>query len=74
MKAQGMLAASMNWGKLAAALVGGLIAQYLGILPVFIAALAAAVVCIALSAKIRDMQPAKTEKRRLPIICPRSEI
>ncbi len=63
MKAQGMLSASMSWGKLAAALVGGLVAQFAGIHPVFVLALVIAVACVLLSWQIRDVQPAKLERK-----------
>lgn len=65
MKAQGMLSASMNWGKLGAALAGGLVAQFLGIHPVFVLALVIAGACIVLSWQIKDTKPAKTEKKTL---------
>lgn len=65
MKAQGILSASMNWGKLAAALLGGLVAQFFGIHPVFILSFVIAVACIVLSWQIKDMKPAKMEKKTL---------
>jgi MFS family permease len=53
-KAQGMLNASGNWGKLLGALVGGIIAQFFGLRSIFFFAFAVAVVCVFLSVKITD--------------------
>lgn len=61
-KAQGMIGASSNWGKLVAALAGGAIAQYFGLRSVFIFALAVALVCIVLTMQIKDV-PKKREPK-----------
>ncbi len=65
-KAQGFLAASTNWGKLIAALMGGLVAQYLGIRFIFVFAFAVALVSLFFSLKIKDL-PKAEEKDAPPV-------
>jgi len=66
-KAQGILAASANWGKLAAALIGGLAAQYLGIRSIFAFSFGAAVISIFFSLKMMDIPKEKTEDGLPPV-------
>ena len=47
-KAQGILSASANWGKLAASFIGGLFAQFLGVHSIFVFSFMIAVPCILL--------------------------
>ena len=61
-KAQGMINASSNWGKLVAALAGGVIAQYFGLQAVFVFALAVAAACLFLTMPIQDV-PKKREPK-----------
>lgn len=80
MRAQGILSASSNAGKVAAAVAGGLIAQYFGVHSVFIFSFFVAVVCVVLSAGLvelpkqpqqkcfRDLVPL-LKNRELMIIC-----
>ncbi|MEI6101301.1 MAG: MFS transporter, partial [Eubacteriales bacterium] len=70
LKAQGVLAASMNWGKLAAALIGGLVVQFMGIHPVFIIALMIAAACIILSLQLKDTGAEIVEKKTLIDLLP----
>lgn len=70
LKAQGMLSASMNWGKLAAALVGGIMAQLIGIESVFICALAIAVICIVLTLQLKDARYEVSEKKTIASYLP----
>jgi predicted MFS family arabinose efflux permease len=53
-KAQGVLSASANWGKLIAALAGGLLAQFFGLRSIFVFAFAVALACVFLSTRITD--------------------
>jgi Arabinose efflux permease len=72
-KAQGMLSASANWGKVAACLAGGLIAQYMGVHAIFIFAFIIAALCIFLSAGLKNPEPVqskpvKTYRELLPLL------
>ncbi len=79
-KAQGILSASANWGKVAASLVGGLIAQYMGMHAIFVFAFASALLCIFLSVRIKDIprpeqkKPAKSFRDLLPLFKSRDMI
>ncbi|MEI6101302.1 MAG: MFS transporter [Eubacteriales bacterium] len=61
-KAQGVLGASANWGRVVASLAGGLIAQFLGVHAIFIFSFAAAGVCIFLAARLKDI-PRNEQKK-----------
>ncbi|MEI6101303.1 MAG: MFS transporter, partial [Eubacteriales bacterium] len=61
-KAQGVIGASANWGKLVAALVGGMMAQYFGLHSVFIFAFVVAVACIFLTLQIKDVPKMRESK------------
>jgi MFS family permease len=54
-KAQGILSASANWGKLAAALIGGLAAQFLGLRSIFVFSFFIAVASLFLVIGIKDI-------------------
>lgn len=79
-KAQAVLSASANWGKVAASLVGGLIAQYMGMHAIFVFAFLASGLCIFLSFRIKDVprpaqtKPAKSFRDLLPLLCNRDMI
>jgi MFS family permease len=47
-KAQGMLTASSNWGKLAASFIGGIMAQFFGVHSIFVFSFIIAIPCILL--------------------------
>ncbi len=70
-RAQGVLAASANWGKLIAALAGGLLAQFFGLRSIFVFAFAVALACVFLSMRIMDTKRggahSQTEKHVLPV-------
>jgi predicted MFS family arabinose efflux permease len=76
-KAQGMLSASANWGKVAACVAGGLIAQYLGMHAIFIFAFIVAALCIFLSFGLKNglenpkpaqIKPSITYRKLLPLL------
>ena len=68
-KAQGILSASANWGKLAASFIGGLFAQFLGVHSIFIFSYAIAVPCVLLPLWLKE----KPEKK-LPSVQNRSAL
>lgn len=61
-RAQGILSASSSGGKVAAAAIGGILAQFLGMHSVFVFAFILAVVCIVLSTQLKDL-PKKPQKK-----------
>lgn len=53
-KAQGILSASANWGKLAASFIGGLLAQFLGMHSIFVFSFMIAIPCILLPIWLKE--------------------
>lgn len=58
-KAQGILAASANWGKLAASFIGGILAQFLGIHSIFVFSFIIAIPCILLPFWLKEKPAGK---------------
>ncbi len=68
-RAQGVLSAFSNGGKVAAALGGGILAQFLGMNSVFVFALVTAILCILLAAQLKDL-PKKPQTKSFRDLLP----
>ena len=68
-RAQGVLSASASGGKVIAAAVGGILAQYLGVHSIFIFAFIIAVVCIILTTQLKDL-PKKVQPKSFRDLLP----
>lgn len=62
-KAQGILTASANWGKVVASFIGGLLAQFLGVHSIFIFSFIIAVPCILIPALMKEKTNSAVETK-----------